>query len=42
MASDNPNLATFRDHGGKVCPYPALAHWTGVGRTDDAANFVCN
>jgi hypothetical protein len=25
-----------------LCPYPALAHWTGVGSTDDAANFVCN
>jgi hypothetical protein len=25
-----------------LCPYPALAHWTGVGNTDDAANFVCN
>ena len=25
-----------------LCPYPALAHWTGAGSTDDAANFVCN
>ena len=25
-----------------LCPYPAFAHWTGVGSTDDAANFVCN
>src|SRR5262245_40044153 len=24
-----------------LCPYPALARWTGVGSTDDAANFVC-
>jgi hypothetical protein len=24
-----------------LCPYPAFAHWTGVGSTDDAANFVC-
>ncbi|TMG93562.1 MAG: tannase/feruloyl esterase family alpha/beta hydrolase [Betaproteobacteria bacterium] len=28
--------------GTQICPYPALAHWTGVGSTDDAANFVCN
>jgi hypothetical protein len=25
-----------------LCPYPALAHWTGAGSTDEAANFVCN
>jgi hypothetical protein len=24
-----------------LCPYPAVARWTGVGSTDDAANFVC-
>jgi hypothetical protein len=24
-----------------LCPYPKFAHWTGVGSTDDAANFVC-
>ncbi len=24
-----------------LCPYPAIAQWTGVGSTDDAANFVC-
>ena len=24
-----------------LCPYPAFAHWTGTGSTDDAANFVC-
>jgi len=24
-----------------LCPYPALARWTGTGSTDDAANFVC-
>ena len=24
-----------------VCPYPQVATWTGRGRTDDAANFVC-
>ena len=24
-----------------LCPYPAQAHWTGHGSTDDAANFVC-
>jgi pimeloyl-ACP methyl ester carboxylesterase len=24
-----------------LCPYPAFAHWTGIGSTDDAANFVC-
>jgi hypothetical protein len=25
-----------------LCPYPAFAHWAGVGSTNDAANFVCN
>jgi feruloyl esterase len=24
-----------------LCPYPAVARWTGAGSTDDAANFVC-
>jgi Tannase and feruloyl esterase len=24
-----------------LCPYPSFARWTGVGSTDDAANFVC-
>ena len=24
-----------------VCPYPQVAHYTGVGSTNDAANFVC-
>jgi feruloyl esterase len=24
-----------------LCPYPQEAQWTGVGNTDDAANFVC-
>jgi Tannase and feruloyl esterase len=24
-----------------LCPYPAEAHWTGTGSTDDAANFTC-
>jgi hypothetical protein len=24
-----------------LCPYPKTARWTGVGSTDDAANFVC-
>ncbi len=24
-----------------LCPYPAVAEWTGAGSTDDAANFVC-
>jgi hypothetical protein len=24
-----------------LCPYPAFARWTGLGSTDDAANFVC-
>jgi feruloyl esterase len=24
-----------------LCPYPKTAKWTGVGSTDDAANFVC-
>jgi len=24
-----------------LCPYPAVAEWTGHGSTDDAANFVC-
>lgn len=24
-----------------LCPYPKFAHWTGIGSTDDAANFVC-
>lgn len=24
-----------------LCPYPSVAHWTGVGSTDDAANFTC-
>jgi Tannase and feruloyl esterase len=24
-----------------LCPYPAFARWTGIGSTDDAANFVC-
>jgi len=24
-----------------LCPYPAVARWTGSGSTDDAANFVC-
>jgi tannase/feruloyl esterase len=24
-----------------LCPYPTIARWTGKGRTDDAANFVC-
>lgn len=24
-----------------LCPYPATAHYTGHGSTDDAANFVC-
>jgi feruloyl esterase len=24
-----------------LCPYPQTAHYTGVGSTNDAANFVC-
>ena len=24
-----------------LCPYPEVAHYTGVGSTNDAANFVC-
>ncbi len=24
-----------------LCPYPAVAVWTGRGSTDDAASFVC-
>jgi hypothetical protein len=24
-----------------LCPYPKLAHWTGAGSSDDAANFQC-
>jgi feruloyl esterase len=24
-----------------LCPYPEVAHWKGIGSTDDAANFVC-
>jgi hypothetical protein len=24
-----------------LCPYPALAHYTGSGSTDEAENFVC-
>ena len=24
-----------------LCPYPAVAKYTGSGSTDDAANFVC-
>jgi feruloyl esterase len=24
-----------------VCPYPQAARYTGVGSTNDAANFVC-
>src|SRR5215510_2410616 len=24
-----------------LCPYPKTARWTGVGSSDDAANFVC-
>ena len=25
-----------------LCPYPSFATWTGVGSTDDEANFVCS
>jgi hypothetical protein len=24
-----------------LCPYPQVARWTGLGNTDDAANFIC-
>ena len=24
-----------------LCAYPRTAKWTGVGSTDEAANFVC-
>jgi len=24
-----------------LCPYPQVAHYTGMGSTDDASNFVC-
>jgi feruloyl esterase len=24
-----------------LCPYPAVARWTGIGSIDDAANFEC-
>jgi feruloyl esterase len=24
-----------------LCPYPQVAHYTGVGSTNDAANFAC-
>ena len=24
-----------------LCPYPQVAQWSGVGNTDDAANFAC-
>jgi hypothetical protein len=24
-----------------LCPYPQVAHWSGSGSTDDAANFTC-
>ena len=25
-----------------ICSYPRIAHWTGHGSSDDAANFVCS
>jgi feruloyl esterase len=24
-----------------LCAYPQVAHWKGLGSTDDEANFVC-
>jgi feruloyl esterase len=24
-----------------LCTYPLVARWTGIGSSDDAANFVC-
>jgi feruloyl esterase len=29
------------DRARPLCPYPAVARWTGRGSIDDAANFVC-
>jgi feruloyl esterase len=25
-----------------LCPYPQVAHYSGLGSTDDAANFTCS
>ena len=40
-------IRASRVNGGRVdmtrplCPYPQVAHYKGVGSTDDADNFVC-
>jgi feruloyl esterase len=35
------NAASGVERTRPLCSYPATAHWTGKGSTDDAANFVC-
>jgi feruloyl esterase len=39
IASLNQGGQTVRTR--PLCPYPQVARWTGIGSTDDAANFVC-
>jgi feruloyl esterase len=29
------------DRTRRLCPYPATAHYNGIGSTDDAKNFRC-
>jgi hypothetical protein len=47
LAKAPDQLLAAKTNAGRVtqtrplCPYPALARWTGTGSTDDAANFVC-
>ena len=35
------HVTNNRDMTRPLCPYPQVAHYTGVGSTNDAANFVC-
>ena len=37
--NDMPEQGVERTH--PLCPYPQMAHFTGSGRADDAAQFVC-
>ncbi|WP_159107256.1 tannase/feruloyl esterase family alpha/beta hydrolase [Azospirillum sp. B4] len=35
----HPKSAVLRTR--PLCPYPAVARWTGKGSSDQAANFTC-
>jgi hypothetical protein len=37
----NGNMASGVERTRPLCPYPQVAQYTGSGKRDEAANFVC-